>query len=896
MKKRFLGFLLLPLLITGCNQATSSSSQKVDEGSYNTNSINVARKSGAIGGFNLLTPGNNFVTNTGFTFAWEEASNSDYYELEIASTLNFISDDEDEVYVRESNLSFARFDLTYSLPKKDIIYYWRVTAINRDNKKKCNENGQFKYEALDVGEIPIEIEDADDWVLHKEGSYADIEVDRNNFFGNNKNSLVIRFDKEHTLQGISKSDGWIVVTKSEDRELYGTDAFYFNFYYSGHDSTVLVRVLDYDGEYWHKQVQISNNAKQTVVVKYQDFTLRTAGTNVYNRKFDWEHIRYFEIVFERTFGDGICIFSDIKAVKFDDYKFMFMDKMDFKSTDPKDWTYENFDFRNDMAISEDGSEITLNYRARNAETNPNGFSGYGFQNINVYKHFVEGDALRMKVKYTGSSSNAIFYFRVLEEDNDRWQFKTPFSYFIKDDYKELLIPLTALQRTDYMTGDGAKQFDFVQKFNVGLADNYATGSISIKDLEVVKLDDIYESRVRTVGADGCIENFNDYNIYTEIYTCWTQSAVNKDEAMKLDSIHKTGGNRNTYCAEFDYKADMEMAVYQIYLNTTAVQGKNALSLWLKDNSQKPSDIGPIDYLDPNDIAAEMTIQLTLDSGEWYRYVIPKLNKEWHNYTISFSDFVLNNEADLFDKPKPLTSDHIIHMAFGFKYLYYTEEGVHYPTYAIANPVYLDEMYFVNSASTSITEISGAIKEDADDPNKITVDTMEAIADNDAVFDYWSYGSELDYNSMTLSNDVSSIGGQKSMKMHYKGSTSVSYARSTLFANTVTAKGFSIDVKGDSKATLYINLNWRSGTTIYKMRYALNLTSQGTNWKHYELGFNNFKDINGSTKSISQSDAKAIESISFGIVNGDGSESDIYVDNIRLLKNVGYSVNTVDDID
>ena len=50
------------------------------------------------------------------------------------------------------------------------------------------------------------------------------------------------------------------------------------------------------------------------------------------------------------------------------------------------------------------------------------------------------------------------------------------------------------------------------------------------------------------------------------------------------------------------------------------------------------------------------------------------------------------------------------------------------------------------------------------------------------------------------------------------------------------------------------------------------------------------------ESISQSDAKAIESISFGIVNGDGSESDIYVDNIRLLKNVGYSDNTVDDID
>ena len=892
MKKRFLAFLLLPLLLTGCNQTSSSSSSEViDQGSYNTNSINIARKRGAINDFNLLTPGNDFVTSTGFTFTWEEASNADYYELEIASTLNFITDDEDEVYVRESNLTFAKFDLTYSLPKKDITYYWKVTAINRDNKKKCNENGQFVYEAAKVDEIPIEIEDAQDWVLHKEGSYADIEVDRNNFFNNNKNSLVIRFDKEHTNQGISKSDGWIVITKSEDRELYGTDAFFFNFYYSGHDSTVLVRVLDYDGEYWHKQVQISNNAKQTVIVKYEDFTLRTAGTNIFNRKFDWQHIRYFEIVFEKTFGDGICVFSDIKAVKFEDYKFMFMDKMDFRSTDKKDWTYENFDFRNDLEISEDGSEITLNYTARNADTNPNGFSGYGFQNINVYKHFIEGDALRMKVKYTGTSSNAMFYFRVLEEDNDRWQFKTPFKYFIKDQYKELLIPLTAFQRTDYMSGDGAKQFYYIQKFNIGLADNYSSGSLSVKDIEVVKLDDIYESRTRVVGSDGCIENFNDYNIYTEIYTCWTQSSANKDEAMKLDSIHKTGGNRNTYCGEFDYKADMEMAVYQIYLNTEAVKGKNALSLWLKDASPK-SEAGPVSYLDPNDVAAEMTIQLTLDTGEWYRYVIPKLNKEWHNYTIAFSDFELNNEVDLFDEPKPLTSDHIIHMAFGFKYLYYTEQGVHYPTYAIANPVYLDEMYFVAASGTSVVEISGAIKEDTDDSNKITIETMEGIATNDDIFDYWSYGSELDYNEMALSNDVSSIGGQKSLRMHYKGGTSVSYVRSTLFANTVTAKGFSIDVKGDNKATLYINLNWRSGTKVYKMRYNLSLLGQGTDWKHYELGLNNFKDVNGSAQALSQSDVKAIESISFGIVNGDSSASDIYIDNMRMLKNVGYSTNTV----
>ncbi|MBP3733085.1 MAG: hypothetical protein J6I84_07555 [Bacilli bacterium] len=884
MKKRFLSLLLLPLMLIGC----ASSSPNSDKGSYNHNSISKAVHTGEIGDFKLTGPENGFVTDTGFTFTWEEANNADNYQIEIASTLSFVNDDEDEVYVKENNLASTQYALNFNLPKKDIIYYWRVTAVNVDHTKK-SEVGNFYVASPKVDEIPIKIEDEQDWVLHKEGSYADIKIDRSDFFGTGHDSLAIIFDKEHTLQGKPSSDGWIVITKSEDRELYGTDSFYFNFYYSGHDASVLVRVLDYDGEYWHKQVQISNNAKQTVLMRYEDFELRTAGTNIFNRKFDWQHIRYFEIVFERTFGDGICLFSNIKAVKFNDYKNMFMDKMDFRSTDPKDWTYENYDFRNDMVISEDGSELTLNFTAKNAETNPNGFNGYGFQNVNVYKYFVQGDAVRMKVKYSGASSNSMFYFRILEEDNDRWQFKLSFNYLIRDDYKELVIPLKAFQRTDYMTGDGAKQFYYIQKFNIGLADNYSSGSLSIKDLEVIKIDDIVENRKRIVSSDGCIDNFNDYSIYTEMYYYWDQSVVNKDEAMKLDTIHKAGGSTNTYCAEFDYKADMEMATYQIYLDTKNVDPSlNAFSIWLKDASVKFDDPA-VAYLDEKDIAAEMTIQLTMDTGEWYRYVIDKVEKEWHKYTIKFDDFVLNNGDTLFDEPNPLNVNHIIHMAFGFKYLYYDQQGNHHPTYAIANPVYLDEIYFKNAAETSIVEISGTIKEDSDDPNKITIETMEGYDRDADIFEYWSYATERDYNEMALATDVSSIGGSKSLRMHYKGYESISYSRATQFANTITAKGFSIDVKGDGKATVYLNLNWRSGTTLMKMRFTL--SNLPTVWTHYEIGFELFKDVNGGSKTISANYAKNIESVSFGIVNSDYSSSDIYVDNLRLLKNIGYTTNT-----
>ena len=358
--------------------------------------------------------------------------------------------------------------------------------------------------------------------------------------------------------------------------------------------------------------------------------------------------------------------------------------------------------------------------------------------------------------------------------------------------------------------------------------------------------------------------------------------------MKLDSINKTGGKKNPMCGEFDYKADMEQAVYQLYLDSTAVKNMNAFSLWLKDASVKFDD-PVVEYLKDEDIAAEMTIQLTMDTGEWYRYTIDKVKKEWNKYTISFDDFELFNGDSLFDDPKPLSSEHIIHLAFGFKYLYYDEFGNHHPTYAIANPVYLDEIYFTTASESSIEELSGTIKEDKDNPNRITVDTMEGYETEEDMFEYWSYGGNLDYTELALSDDVSCEGGTKSIKMHYKGSDSVSYIRQSQFAGTVTAKGVSIDIKGEGKAIVYLNLNWRVGSTLFKMRYGI--ANIPTEWTHYEIGFDFFKDIEGTKKAISSNYAKYIESISFGIVNNDYSESDIFVDNIRLIKNIEYDART-----
>ena len=866
MKKGLLASLLaLPLLICGCNETVTR--------------IDVPTYSDEISAFSLTGPENGFIAQDSFTFTWEEARNAETYSIEISATENFYND-KDAIYVKENNISQNFFELNYTLPEKDITYYWRVTAVNSKKQKKSNEVGTFFYKSHEVGELHIDIEDAQDWAVHKEGSQAEVSIDRNNFFDNGgKNSLAIKFDKEHTNSEDISRTGWIVITKNADMELYGTDSFYLNFYYSGQDSTILIRVLDGDGEYWHHRVSVSRNSKQTVLLKYEDFELRTAGTNIFNREFDWQHIHYFEIVFEKTFGDGICMLSDIRAVKFENYNYMFLSKMTFDQSEVNTWDSENYEFT--KQVLDGGNELRLSYAA--------GFPGYGFQYINVYKFFGTNDALRMKVKYTGTNSASNFVFRVIEEDKDAWQYKLPFSHLVKDEFVEVVIPLKGLKRQDYMNGDGAKQFFYVTRFKYGLNENYSSGTLSIKDVEAVKLNDIHPNRTRVVPANGCVEDFNNYDYYTDLYYWWDQSFANVDEGMDLDYINKIGDLSNPACGEFDYKADMEHATYEMDLDTTAVLDKTAFQVWFKDCSKKSSD-PYVSYLKDEDVAADMTIQLNLDSGEIYRYNVPLLKKVWTNYTITFKDFTLANKV--IGTPTPITSNHITHIGYGFQYFYKDSMGNPHPTYAIANPVLLDEMYFVEADETSITEIKTNIEPDPLDTNTTYIDTFESYPNTGALGSYWSY-TEKAKNSLELSDEVSTTGDTKSLKLNYNSTDKVKFTRLTPFADSVSAKQLQIDIKADGKATIYIVLNYRVGTTVYPLLKTIAPSKYGSSsdWYHYEIGFAKFVDSAHSSVSVSSATCTQVESITIYASNGDSSESSIYVDNIKFYLSAKYTADT-----
>ena len=882
MKHKLLALFTLPLLLAGCS---GTSSADYEHGEAN---IDTPRLSGDIGAFNLLTPENGYKTSKAIHFTWEEAKNAETYQIEIALDERFING-KDEVYVKEANISQPQFDFTYSLPDRNETYYWRVTAVNEDHTKMSNQVGNFYYASSNDGEINIEIEDEKDWQVHKDGAKATVSIDRDNFFNNKeetgKNSLVVSFKKEDTKIEDTSRTGWMVITNTETRELYGMDAFYFNLFYAGDDATIFIRVLDEDGEYWQYKVEVANNSKQTIVAEFADFKIRPQGPVFNNREFNHDRISYFEIVFEQTFGDGVLLLSNVRAVQFQNYSYLFLKKMNFNESDKSGWKGEHYSFP--TTISKDGSELSISYVYDESKE----WKGYGYQHFMVQKYFTKGNALRFKVKYTGATTKATFYMRVYEEDSDVYQFKVPYTELIEGSYKEFVVPLQAFIRYS-AGGGGGRNFYFINKISFGVAGcQNLGGTLAIKDLELIDLvkDKIISSRKRVVGEDGIIDNFNNYNLYTEMYYNWIESVENKDEAIQLDVSRKAGKAENPYCGRFDYKADMYPATYYIDLDTKAVKGKNAFQIWLSDQAVKPSG-SVYSYLKDEDVTADMTIQITLDTKEKYQLHIEKVAKDWTNYTIRFDDeekFVLVNKEQFFDNEKPITSDHIVQLGFGLQYYYKDKTGKAAPTYAVSNPLYVDNIALVNADSSSIEKmLQYYIPETPEGSGIYDIDNFESYNTTDDLSPEWVNVNQTDY--FELSNIVSSQGGTHSLKMHYPGVDSPSYGRYTMFSFNTKARGISFDLKGNKITKFIVNLN--VGTRKQRFEVVPGDYGNSNDWYHFEIGFSKFTTPSGSDGiAINRDNAKMIDTITFGMTHinwyHDEGGYDAYVDNIKFIDDI-----------
>ncbi|MBR4377784.1 MAG: hypothetical protein IKP50_02740 [Bacilli bacterium] len=901
MRKR--GLFLIPILaslLAGCGKIDIIN-LSFDSGKDITQTF----KKGALGDFSLVAPGDGVVVGETPTFSWTESENAMSYTLEVCSSTSFDNTSSSIVYICETNIKSTSFKVTGTLKEKNIDYYWRVTSVNEYNsksvgKEKLSEVRSFHLKVEGNGEIPVPIGDVEDWQLHKVGSYADISIDHSDFFGTgDQDSLKISFEKENTSVGPVTSIGWLDVQKAIEVEFIGADAFYCNFYFMGHDSTILIRIIDQDGELWYKQVKFTMDARQVVLLRFDEFILRTRDTVVQNEVFNYEHIQAIEVCFEKTFGDGCCIIGGMKGVKAEDYSDIFIKKLDFSVIPENKWINESYNFKktlikDDLENPEFATGVTLEYSTvAGFNGNEKGINsyGYGFAKIPVEKYFSDGNAVRVKIKYTGGASSINAVIRLYEPDKDRWSVEQPLTTLVQNEFTEITVPYQAFGQSSIV--EGKRQFYFISQIQFGLNGCYSSGSLSFKDFEIIQLPSV-STNPRIVQDDGIIEDFDSYIYRSQAYEQWETSYDNKDEGIFLEDEAKFHNATNVHAGKFTYKADMSMATYDIYTDVKA-EGFNSIKFWIKDASI-PNSTDPLfaDYKG-EDVSPSVVIQVAFKDGRWYRYEIEKAPRVWTEYVIPFKNLKIyqGNPNDT----TPLESKNVVNFAIGMQYFYYVEvagEKVAHPLYVQNNPVYFDNIMLANATDTSILQIE---KELHPDENGITLLDDFEYSSQDELDIHWLGLNNLEYENSTLSDEVSSEGGEHSVKLdykkgrdeHYNVFASPAYACYPTVGDDVECRAIQLDIKGDGEANFIINLYTKNGTTTHQYRFLIPNVSN--KWTRYIIGFgdDNWSRLTTGAPSLGKRSMQTLQRLTFGLSKNANTAavSSVYVDNIKFSLDDSY---------
>ena len=358
-----------------------------------------------------------------------------------------------------------------------------------------------------------------------------------------------------------------------------------------------------------------------------------------------------------------------------------------------------------------------------------------------------------------------------------------------------------------------------------------------------------------------------------MYFIWEESYKNKDEYMTLNTANKVGGNNNPYCGQFEYKADMEPAIYELPVKTT--ESFSALSIWLKDASLVDSRIH---YLEA--VNVDLIIYAEMETEEIYAYEIPVVDKIWNEYVIPFASFSLTNRDYLPFIPNPLSSGGITRIGISLQYYYMDSTGqVENPLYTDDNVVYIDNMYYTHDTVASKTLREKVIVMDGD---LAPIDDFESYANNDELENVWIDGRDYSYQHKELSTDVSSEGGHKSMALSFKAdSDSPSYLIAPAIDRSVNCSGIRFSLKCAKSIKVFFNLYMKIGTS--NTQYRITLDSINTAWTEYTIALsnNNFEKISGTSIELSGAYIKNIYRISFGMSFYDGTYAkyQLLVDNV-----------------
>ena len=878
---------------------------------FASNNVTYPVVSGTLGEFSAITPlkvdeETMLEVYDVPTFSWTASQNADTYELEIASTDSFT--DTDTLYYKKIGITSTEFSIGAALKKKNQTYYWRVTAVNSSGHKLLTDDSMcFYYKAKMQDQVEMDVIYSDEWTRHKDGSNAKIEVNKNNFFGTGKNSLEITFVEEDTNQGAGYelSDGWVVYTHSEEIELYGVDAFYFNFYYAGDDADILFRVVDEDNEYWEAPIKLSNNAKQTIIIHKDQFRLHTKDTTIANQKFDFNYLKSFEIVFEHSFGDGIAYFSDLRVINYENYKDLFVSSIDFNKYDVE---FENYVF--DTDISEDGSSLTYTFSNEANDKNDKGIQGDGFvkfklatpQNVqdalkvNVSSAILApGDAFRFKLKLNDDHlyGKHVVSIRVVEEDGDRWTYKQSVKTIPSSG--ELIVPFSAFTNT-YFGGDGFRQFYGVKEIQFGVEEEvYSPSSVTVSDVSIVTMADVmlengtelYQAKIVT---NGLIEDFEGYTNSIEMYYIWEASTSNKDEAMNIDRESAKGVDNTV--GMFSYKTNMDDAVYTINVQPIKENPYNAIEIWAKDFSVSRVQMDDQSYRNVT-INADMVIYLFDVGGTCYRYTILAIKKEWRFYRIPFSDFKI---APGYIGQAKIDPNKIAQIAIGFSDVV-SAFGVSDKNYVTGSQVGVDRIFFTN-ANTAWTEpLWDSVTSDSSG-----VAVIDSFVKSDEVTLNWTPkgGQEKkDFVSVTISDEAAADKGY-SAAFGFKSQADASYRRNLSIDSKVNATGVRLLMKAEHAAhympSASIVLYVKEGTYVTKYQYDLSDISE--DWTYYDISFDCFK-LDNEGESLSTEKVKSIAQLTIVFKDYTNAPVDaeeffagtVYLDEILLANNINSNVSS-----
>ena len=906
--------ILALLVLTACGAK--------DAGAFGSNNVSYPVVDGAIGDFSAVTPVSEYETFVMPKFSWTAAANADTYELEIASSADF--SEEDTVYLLKTGITSTEYILGANLKKSlkkdeegnDLPYYWRVYAVNKDYRKLfANEVMTFYYKADVKDEIEMDVIYADEWKVHEVGSQAVVSVDHSDFFETGKDSLALSFVSEETNQGegFEESDGWIVLTHSEEMELSGVDAFYFNFYYAGEDAEVYFRVVDEDNEYWHAPIKLANNAKQTIIIRFDEFTLRTKGMmNVANQVFDYNYLKSFELVFEHSFGDGLALLSDLRLINYEKYEKLFIKSFDFNKY-ADGIGFENYIF--DTSVSQDGTAFTYGFSGAPNEKNKTKIQGYGYVKIPLSTEddpeldfkvngaiLGPGDAFSFKITLNDNhlSADHLISIRLIEEDTDRWVYQQRVGSIPASG--ELIVPFSAFTMS-YFGGDGFRQFYGVKEIQLGVDGGvYTTSSVTISDLKVVSLatalgteEKPYVLYQNPVGEDGLIEDFDSYKNSVDTYYKWQISTTNKDEAMGIDEMGGIGV-KNTV-GKFYYKTNMGDAVYTTYvggINKDLEEGEtgyNAIEVLVKDCSvtEVEMDNGSKQKVS---VDADMTIYITMDTGVEYCFTALSIPKKWYYYRIPFSVMELvPGSRGLFD-PKHIAS---VGIAFSDVVSQFTQFDKNFVT---GSYVAVDTVRFIYTASEGATRLLAEEPITPTDSTKTVLDTFDTLK--------WAAKSGQEAYVVPSVADVGVAADGKSGAFPYK--TRMSSTDYTIFtlADSVRASGIRMRMKTEAThdylpsadIVLYVQKDGK------EYRYQAKFTEEektasvfdiAKEWTDYTIGLGQFK-LDGEGSAITADLVPYIRQVSLVLKDYKNAPSDsylsgtVYIDEIVLDNAVARDIN------